>query len=92
MTSVSSYNMKKAAQVLADNNSGLLVFYDPSAQPDAEGLWELKQEEGESDEAYHARWDAIRSDAEQTARAESEQLLRAQAEAFLQWLRAEGII
>jgi hypothetical protein len=90
--SVEVYQIKEAAQTLATNNPGLVVFYDPVTMQDMEKLWELGQEEGESDEDYWARWEAARAKAEQVAKTESEQLLRQQAQAFIAWLHTEGVI
>jgi len=89
-SSVTLYPVKQSAKVLAENNPGLVVFYDPMGSADYEVLWNMQQKKGESDEAYGARWDAARIKLEQEARAQSEQLLRKQAEAFMQWLSAEG--
>ena len=90
MSSVTLYPVKQSAKVLAENNPGLVVFYDPMGSADYEILWDMQQKKGESDEAYGARWDAARVKLEQEARAQSEQQLRQQAEAFIQWLSAEG--
>jgi len=76
--SVDEFNMKEAAQTLAENNPGLIVFYDPVT------AW--------MDEIYEERWEMKYDGAhtEADARAESEQLLRQQVQAFLQWLQEEG--
>ena len=91
-TSVSVFHLKEAARILANNNSGLAVFYDPISWLDHEEMWSLNRGEGESVEAYRARRAAYEDELDSQSRAESEQLLRQQAEAFLLWLRAEGII
>lgn len=90
MASVVSYDAKKTAQTLAESNPGLVVFYDPIAGLDYDKLWGLKQEDGESDQSYHARRSEMEQEASQAARAESERLLRMQAEAFIAWLEYEG--
>ena len=92
VSSVSSYNVKGAAKALAENNDGLLVFYDPMARQDFSRLTIPEQAAGESDEAYWARVDAVYIEEGQVARAASKGLLRQQAEAFLLWLRSEGVI
>jgi len=74
-SSVSSYSMKDAAQTLAENNPGLVVFYDPVT------YW---TEGGESIDWFSCM------ETEQEARAESQRLLRQQVQAFLQWLAKEG--
>lgn len=90
MSSVSSYDVKKAAQTLAEANPNLVVFYDPIAQVDYEKLWALEREDGESDEAYYARRSAVEQEESNIARTESERLLRSQAEAFIAWLEDGG--
>ena len=90
MSSVTLYPVKQSAKVLAENNPGLVVFYDPMGSADYESLWNMQQKQGESDEAYWVRRDAARNKLEQEARAESERQLRQQAAAFLQWISAEG--
>ena len=90
-STVQVYNIKEAAQTLADSNPGLVVFYDPVAMPDIELLWALEQREGESEHDYRNRRSTAYAEAEQAARAESAQLLRYQAEAFIAWLQAEGL-
>ena len=92
VSSVSVYDVREAARILADHNPALVVFYDPLAHSDEQLLLSIEQEEGESDEDYWARWEAINAEAAQAAKVESEQLLREQAEAFVQWLRAEGVL
>lgn len=90
--SVSNYNIRDAAQTLAENNPGLIVFYDPVALPDMEKLRNLERKEGESDEDYQARHEAVRTEEENEARAQSELLLREQAQALVEWLRMEGVL
>lgn len=89
-SSVSSYNVKKAAQTLAENNPNLVVFYDPIARLDYDKLWALEREDGESDEAYYARRSAVEQEEANAVRAESERLLRLQAEAFVKWFQDGG--
>lgn len=89
-SSVSSYNVKKAAQTLAENNPYLVVFYDPIASLDYDKLLTLEREDGESDEAYYTRRSAVEQEEADAARAESERLLRLQAEAFITWLEDGG--
>ena len=89
-SSVTLYPVKQSAKVLAENNPGLVVFYDPMGSADYENLWSMQQKAGESDEAYGARWDAARAKLDREARALSEKQLRQQAAAFLQWLSAEA--
>jgi len=88
--SVEGYTTKGAAQILAENNPGLVVFYDPAAKTNTQALWDLEYAEGESDEAYHARWSAAYEKARGEARAQSEQQLRQQAGAFVAWMNGEG--
>ena len=89
--SFSSFDVKGAARTLAENNPGILVFYDPIAGViNYDELWELEREDGESDEDYNARWYEKERELVQAARAESEELLRRQVEAFLQWLADGG--
>ena len=75
--SVEQYEMKKAAQVLAKNNAGLVVFYDPVVKVGMEWNNEENEERG---------W--LKN--EQEAHAESERLLRQQVQAFVAWLNTEG--
>ena len=83
----SSYYIKQAAQTLADNNAGLIVFYDPVAgELNREDLWKIEREEGESDEAFNHRYHEFIVEREKEALVESEQLLRKQVEAFIAWL------
>ena len=89
-SSVTLYPVKQSAKLLAEKNPGLVVFYDPIGSADYESLWNMEQKNGESDEAYWARREAVRNKLDQDARAESERLLREQAAAFLCWLSAEG--
>ena len=84
--SVSSFNTKSAAKTLAENNPGIVVFYDPINGLDYEKLMALKKEKGESDEDYYARYDALMEEESQAAREGSESLLRQQAQAFIAWL------
>jgi len=77
-SSVTTYPVKRAAQTLAENNPGLVVFYDPLPTVYHDERYE-KLVEGRG-------W--FKNEAE--ARDESEQQLRAQAAAFLQWLQTEG--
>ena len=91
-SSVLSYNVKAAAKTLAENNEDLLVFYDPMASQNYDRWMSLERAEDESDEIYGTRVEAAQLEDRQAARSTSEGLLRQQAEAFLQWLRAEGII
>jgi len=90
MASVSVYDIKRAAQTLADNNPGLVVFYDPISLVDYSELWEITKMDGESDKDYEARWSAKMHELTQAARAESESLLRQQVEAFVKWYREVG--
>jgi len=85
--SSSSFYIKQAAQTLAENNAGLVVFYDPAAgMIDGEKWWGLEREANESDESFSARADAVREEVIKSALAESEKLLRQQVEAFITWL------
>ena len=88
--SASTFGTKNAARTLAENNPGLLVFYDPVAHADYERLWDMEQKKGESDEAFNARWQAIREQLREESKAESQQLLRQQVRAFVQWLNNNG--
>jgi len=90
MSTVTLYPVKQSAKVLAENNPGLVVFYDPMGSADYESLWNMRKKQGESDEDYWARQDAARTKLGQESRAQSERLLREQASAFLRWLSAEG--
>lgn len=91
MSSVMEYNVRQTAQVLAESNPGLVVFYDPLAQMDYDALWLLEQEDGESESEYNLRWDALRRELRQATIDESKQLLVQQAEAFIDWLCAVGL-
>jgi hypothetical protein len=85
--SVSEYMIKKTALTLVENNPCLAVFYDPVAgSVNYDKMWELEKEDGESDEDFYARWDAMAQEAASDARAESERLLRMQVDAFIDWL------
>ena len=75
-STVEVFNAKEAAQTLAENNPGLVVFYDPMT------YWDI----GGYGEEFGETWEK----SEEAAREASRQLLREQAEAFLQWLRTEG--
>ena len=89
--SISSYNVKKAARTLADNNTDLVVFYDPVAgNIEYDKIWEVHKEDDESEDDYYARFDALVEESRQAALAESEQTLRLQVEAFIAWLGAGG--
>ena len=90
--SVSDYNLLEAARALAENNTGLIVFYDPAAQPDMDRLLSLLQEDGEHDEDYWKRSETVRDEEAKAANAQSELLLREQANALIEWLRGEGVI
>jgi len=83
----SVFYIKQAAQTLSENNAGLIVFYDPVAgNMDANKWWGLEREDGESDESFTARANAVRDEERKNAVAESEILLRQQVEAFIEWL------
>ena len=86
------YNVKEAAQILADRTPGLVLFYDPIARPDVMHLLAMEREEGENEEDFRARRNVAFNEAEQMARAESEQLLRKQAEAFIAWLHSQTLL
>ena len=87
--SVSTYDVKKTAQTLADNNPSLVVFYDPLAAPDYQKISAIERREDESDDAYYERWFAVIDEESEAARAESERLLRLQVDAFLEWFGKE---
>jgi len=72
-SSVSSYAMKGAAQTLAENNPGLVVFYDPVS------YWDMAGNGGSNGDFGYAP-------TEGEARAESQRLLRQQVQAFVAWL------
>ncbi len=78
MTSVTGYDMKSAAASLLENNEGFAVLYDPS------GYGEMKRPADDMDKA--------RAQAEDEARVKALEDLRRQVRAFLDWLRAEGVI
>lgn len=85
--SVSLYDMKQAAQTLAENNPGIIVFYDPvGGSVNYEIAWRLEREEGENDESFNTRVNEMMMEQRRNASAESEQLLRQQVEAFIAWL------
>ena len=89
--SISGFDMKSAALMLAGNNPDLVVFYDPVAgNIDYDKIWEVHMEDGESEDDYYARFDALVEESRQDALAGSELLLRLQVEAFIAWLGAEG--
>ena len=88
--SVEGYSMRGAADVLAAQNPGLVVFYDPAAVADTGALWSMEQKPGESEEAYSARRSAAYENARKNAQAESENLLRQQVRAFVEWVGTEG--
>ena len=90
--SFSGFNVKGAAQTLAENNPGMVVFYDPVVgEVNYDSLWELEREPGESDHAYGVRIDAALNELTSAALVESEQMLRLQAEAFIAWLGDNGL-
>ena len=91
-SSVSSYNILEAAKTLAENNPGLIVFYDPVSSPDFDKLWSFERKDGESDEDYTIRYQTVRDEEAKAANAQSELLLREQANALIEWLRGEGVI
>jgi len=83
----SNFYIKQAAQTLANNNAGLVVFYDPVAgELNRDDFRDFEREEGESEEAYADRYRAFMIEREKEALVESEQLLRKQVEAFIAWL------
>jgi len=85
--SFSSFNIKQAAQTLAENNTAMVVFYDPVAGIiDYDITRGIEQEENESDEDFYARISAIMEEEHRKALAESELLLRQQVDAFIAWL------
>jgi hypothetical protein len=90
--SFSTFNIKQTAETLAENNTAMVVFYDPVAgMVDYLAITrDIEREAGESDEAFYDRLDAIREDAHREALAESEQMLRKQVEAFIAWLFQMG--
>jgi len=89
--SFSSFNIKQAAMTLAENNTAMVVFYDPVANMvDYSITYDIEQEDGESDDAFFARLDAIREELQKKALAESEQVLRKQVDAFIAWLFQMG--
>ena len=88
-SSVSVYRFLDTAQVLAENNPGLIVFYDPAVFSDFE-FGSMEKKFLESDEAFQERRMLALEQAKQEAQARSEQLLRDQAVAFIKWLDAEG--
>lgn len=77
---------------LVENNTAMAVFYDPVAGMVnyMEATRDIEQEDGESDEAFFARLDAIRDELHKNALAESELMLRKQVEAFIAWLFQMG--
>ena len=87
--SVSTYDVKKTAQTLAENNPSLVVFYDPVATPDYQKISAIERRDEESDDAYYERWFAVIEEESEAARAESERLLRLQVDAFLEWFGKE---
>ena len=88
--SVSSYHMKGAAKTLAENNPGLVVFYDPVFYLDPLNI-RIERKNGGSDEDFYTRYLAARASAENEALIKSEQQLRNQVRAFIEWLNAEGM-
>ncbi|MCL2628218.1 MAG: hypothetical protein FWD44_05945 [Oscillospiraceae bacterium] len=89
--SFSDYNIVNAAQRLAENNPGLLVFYDPVAGTFNRGkVSEIKKNSNESEDEYNTRKEAKRQELYEEALAKSEQYLREQVAAFIEWL-SEGI-
>jgi len=87
--SVEIYNIQDAARILADNNPGLVVFYDPMVMV---GPSELEQMDGETDEDYWLRVDTDYEERFENAKRESEELLLNQAEAFVEWCASKGLI
>jgi len=86
-----SFDIVGAARTLAENNPGIVVFYDPvEGRVDYSELWSLEREDGESEEDYHARWAESIRELEQAARTESEDMLRRQIDAFIAWLEDWG--
>ena len=91
-SSVLVYDVRQTAQKLADGNPGLIVFYDPVSKPDFDKFRSFERKDGESDEDYYSRYDALLEEETKVASAKSEQLLREQANALIEWLRGEGVI
>jgi len=99
-SSVGGFSTIGAAKTLAENNPGLIVFYDPVNWVNYNDLPRLEMEEGEDyeaygkryekDEAFHSRYEAAREKAYGEARVNSEQQLRQQVQAFLAWMNTEG--
>jgi hypothetical protein len=88
----SNFDIKQAAMTLAENNTAMVVFYDPVV---GRVDWlavthDIKREDDESDEVFFARLDAIWEEEQRKALAESEQMLRKQVEAFIAWLFQMG--
>jgi len=87
----SKFNVINAARTLAENNSGIVVFYDPIAGiVDYNEMRHLEREDGESDEDFNRRWLLKVHELEEAARSESEKMLRQQVEAFIAWLADGG--
>jgi hypothetical protein len=88
----SNFDIKQAALTLAENNTAMVVFYDPVA-----GVvdWlavtrDFEREDDDSEETFFARRDALWEEAQREALVESEQMLRKQVEAFIAWLFQMG--
>jgi len=94
MSTVSSYDTKSAARVLAENNAGIAVFYDPCVLADYNEVYSIENDirEGESEEEYQARLKIISDQITKNAREETERLLKQQAEAFADWLHLSGVL
>ena len=90
--SVSDYNLLEAARALAENNPGLIVFYDPVAEHNIRRRLSLMQEDVEGDEVYRDRSEPVYEEEAKAAYTRSELLLREQANALIKWLRGEGVI
>ena len=87
---ISFYAIKNDAKILAENNPGLVVFYDPVSLVGSVRD-RIEQKKGESDEDFHARYLDTRASSPNEARSKSEQQLRNQVRAFIEWLNAEGM-
>jgi len=90
--SFSNFDIKQAAMTLAENNTAMVVFYDPVAGMVnyLDATRDIEREDGENDEAFFARLDAVREEEQRKALAESEHMLRKQVEAFITWLFQMG--
>lgn len=92
------FRMKEAAQKLVKESTNLAVFYDPVTyinENEAMAIWKKYEEIRELGlDELETQWrcNEIYEAARNKALEESAELLRQQVNAFIEWLKAEGLI